>query len=187
MKRIHNKKMKAISFDSNFNKKYNKQTILKIKAYQPITQVPTSLTKWFDQFGIEITDKRKGNSKYHCVLAGDYLEHTKDFFERFEQIHNCCCQDGFIVLDLPFSVNSGLFAYQANLFKQLAEQNEYDVAYFKIMDHSATFPMIIDCTKNISTSYLNDLFYKYGNTLNMRINVTFKKVNNNVFTFKDPE
>ena len=187
IKRVTNKDKRAISFQSNYDKNYTKATILKIKSYQPITQVPTCLSVWFEQWGINMTNKRKGNSKYDVVVAGDYLEVTKDFFDRFEQIHNCCSQDGFIVLDLPFSVNSGWFSYQPNLFKQLAEQNEYEVAYFKCMDHSGQYPLVLDSSKRITNSYLNDLLYKYGNTVNMRINVTFKKVNNNAFVFKDPK
>ena len=172
---------------SNYTKRFSKQTILKIKSYQPITQVPTSLKVWFDHQNIDITNKRKGNTKYDCVIPGDYLENSTDFHKKFEQIHNCCSQDGFIVLDLPLSVNAGWFSYQPNLFKQLAEQNEYEIAYFKLMDHSATYPIVLDSSKNFTNSYLSDLLYKYGNTIGMRINVTFKKVNNNTFTFKDPE
>ena len=185
MKRLSGKDKKAISMHSNFDKKFSKQTILKIKSYQPITQVPTNLKVWFEHQNIDITNKRKGNSKYDCVIPGDYLENSINFFEKFEQVHNCCCQDGFIVLDLPLSVNAGWFSYQPNLFKQLAEQNEYEVSYFKLMDHSATFPVVLDSDKTLSNSYLSDILYKYGNTIGMRINVTFKKVNNNTFVFKD--
>ncbi len=187
MKRLANNSKKALSFHSNFSKKFSKQTILKIKSYQPITQVPSDLKVWFDHQGIDIVNKRKGNSKYDCVVVGDYLENTKDVFQRFEQIHNCCSQDGYIVLDLPLSVNAGLYGFQPNLFKQLAEQNEYDVAYFKIMDHSGTFPVVIDSTKDLSNNALFELLYKYGNTVGMRINVTYKKVNNNDFVFEDPK
>ena len=145
------------------------------------------MSRWFGQYNIDVSNKRKGNKKYEAVLAGNYLESTTQFFQRFEQIHNETKQDGFIVLDLPLSVNGGLFAYQPNLFKELAKQNEYEVAYFKCMDHSGQYPLVLDSSKRITNTYLNDLLYKYGNTVNMRINVTFKKVNNNAFVFKDPK
>jgi len=144
------------------------------------------MSRWFGQYNIDVSNKRKGNKKYEAVLAGNYLESTTQFFQRFEQIHNETKQDGFIVLDLPLSVNGGLFAYQPNLFKQLAEQNNYEIPYFKMMDHAGQFPVTIDSSKTLTNSVISELLYKFGNTVNMRINVTFKKVNTDPFTFKDP-
>lgn len=185
IKRVRDSNSNVLNYNSKHEQKFIKGVILKIKSYDPDIKIPTSMTKWFNEKAIEIVNKRKGNKKYDAVIAGDYLESTCEFFQRFEQIYNSCKQNGFIVIDLPFSVNAGWFAYQPNLFKQLALQNEYQIAYFKAMDHSGLYPIVIDAEQTLTTTFITESLYKYNNTVNMRINVTFKKVNNNPFKFED--
>jgi len=187
IKRVKDEDKAVLNHSNNHDGKFTRNVINKIKSHHPFTQVPITITKWFEQYKVDVSNKRKGNKKYDAVLAGNYLESTTQFFQRFEQIHNETKQDGFIVLDLPLSVNGGLFAYQPNLFKQLAEQNNYEIAYFKMMDHSGQFPVVIDSSKTLTNTVITELLYKFGNTVNMRINATFKKVNNDPFTFKDPQ
>jgi hypothetical protein len=79
------------------------------------------------------------------------------------------------------------FAYQPNLFKHLALQNDYQISYFKAMDHSGLYPVVIDADKTLTNTFITESLYKYNNTVNMRINVTFKKVNNDPFKFKELE
>ncbi len=185
MRRVKNKEV--LNFSNNHEKKFPKNVMLRIKSHSPNTLLPKDLTSWFKEHDIEVVNKRKGNKKYDAVFSGNYLESTMDFFKRFEQIHNSCKQDGFIVIDLPFSVNAGWFAYQPNLFKQLASQNNYDFVYFKVLDHSGLFPITFEHTKRLTDSTLSESLYKHDKTVNMRINVTFKKTTNEPFSFKDPE
>lgn len=185
LKRVKDSNGAIINHSNTHDSKFPRNVINKIKSHYPFTQVPIDMTKWFGQYGVDVSNKRKGNKKYDAVLAGNYLESTTQFFQRFEQIHNETKQDGYIVLDLPLSVNGGLFAYQPNLFKQLAEQNNYEIAYFKMMDHAGQFPVVVDSSKTLTNTVISGLLYKFGNTVNMRIGVTFKKVNNDPFTFKD--
>ena len=185
VKRLAHKDKTVLSHSSNYHRKFTRNVIEKIKARAPFTQVPINFSNWLGQSEITCYDKSKGNTKYDAVVPGNYLESTTQFFQRFEQIHNETKQDGFIVIDLPFSVNAGWFAYQPNLFKQLALQNEYQIAYFKAMDHSGLYPIVIDAEQTLTTTFITESLYKYNNTVNMRINVTFKKVNNNPFKFED--
>ena len=187
IKRIKDKDCMVLNHCGTHNRQYTRNVINHIKAHMPFTQVPHNITSWLKQYNVDVVDKRKSNKKYDAVFAGNYLENTSQFFERFEQIHNETKQDGFIVLDLPLSVNSGLFAYQPNLFKHIAEQNQYDVSYFKMNDQAGQFPVVVDSTKTLTNTVISELLYKYGNTVNMRINVTFKKTTNEPFSFKDPE
>ena len=187
IRRIKEKDMSVLHHSSTHDGKFQRNVIDKIKSHLPFSKVPINMTVWMNQFGIECVNKRKGNKKYDAVVAGNYLESTTQFFQRFEQIHNETKQDGYIVMDLPLSVNAGWFAYQPNLFKQLAEQNEYDIIFFKCMDHAGTFPVVIDSSQTLTNTVITESLYKYGNTVNMRICVTFKKTNNNPFKFKDVE
>jgi hypothetical protein len=186
IKRVRDSNSNVLNYNSKHEQKFIKGVILKIKSYDPDIKIPTSMTKWFNEKAIEIVNKRKGNKKYDAVIAGDYLESICEFFQRFEQIYNSCKQNGFIVIDLPFSVNSGWFSYQPNLFKQIASQNNCNFSYFKIMDHAGQFPISIDSTKRLSDTVLREMLYKYRNTVNMRINVTLQKTTSEPFSFKDP-
>jgi hypothetical protein len=185
VKRLAHKDKTVLNHSTLYDRKFTRNTIEKIKSHAPFTQVPINFGSWLEQSEIQTTNKRKGNTKYDAVVPGNYLESTTQFFQRLEQIHNETKQDGFIVIDLPFSVNAGWFAYQPNLFKQLAEQNDYEITYFKAMDHSGLYPVVIDASKTLTNTFITESLYKYGNTVNMRINVTFKKVNNNPFKFED--
>lgn len=187
IKRIRDSNSSVLNYNSKHEQKFIKGVILKIKSYDPDIKIPTSMTTWFNEKAIEIVNKRKGNKKYDAVIAGDYLESTCEFFQRFEQIYNSCKQDGFIVIDLPFSVNCGWFSYQPNLFKQIASQNNCNFSYFKVMDHAGQFPISIDSTKRLTDTVLRESLYKYRNTVNMRINVTLQKTTSEPFSFKDPK
>ena len=181
------RKKEVLDMSSTFTKRYPRNVMEKIKAHSPDTMLPKDIKMWFKEHDIEVVGKRKGNKKYDAVLTGDFLENTCEFFQRWEQIHNCVKQDGFIVTDLPFSVNSGWFSYQPNLFKQLAKQNNYDIIYFKMMDHAGQFPVTFEHTMRVTDTSLRNKLYKYQDTAFMRINVTFKKTTNEPFSFKDPQ
>lgn len=187
VKRVKFNNCEVLNYSSKHKNKFPKEVILKVKAYDPDITLPINMETWFKEREIDIVDKRKGNKKYDAVISGDYLESTCEFFQRFEQIYNSCKQDGYIIIDLPFSVNCGWFSYQPNLFKQIASQNNCNFSYFKIMDHAGQFPIALDSTKRLTDTVLRETLYKYRNTVNMRINVTLHKTTSEPFSFKDPK
>jgi hypothetical protein len=184
-RRLTPEKSTILNHANNCDAIFPNGVIERIKSHSPISELPIDMATWMSDRQIEVHTKRKGNKKYDAVLSGQFIEATLSFRERFEQIHNETKQDGYIVIDLPLSVNGGWFAYQPNLFIELAKQNNYSITYFKAMDHAGQFPIVIDSSKQLTSTAIKEYLYKYNDTTTMRLNITMKKTNTDPFTFEE--
>lgn len=175
------------NFDQDSAVQFGGNTINYVKSKFPRVGIVNTLFELGKVHGISIVDyngqKKKADG---AVTNGKFLENTVKFIDRVETIMNSTKSNSCVAINLPSCYNAGWFAYQPNLFKEIANQNQYGLTYFRISDYGNNYEVAIDI--DIDNYTYKEMMHKYQHTAELRICVTYKKEKNSTkFVFKEDE
>ena len=173
------------NFDKDSAVQFNGRTIKYVKSKFPHAGVVNTLFELGKKNGVTIQDYNGQKKKADGALTnGRHLENTTQFIDRMTELCNSTKSTSYISMNLPACYNAGWFAYQPNLFKEIAKQNDYGLSYFRLSDHSNNHAVAVDV--EVDNNTYKELMHKYQHTADIRLGVTFKKDNNtNKFIFKE--
>lgn len=123
-----------------------------------------------------LEDKYNFTNKYDIVTNLGTSEHIFNQYSCFENLHNLCKTDGFIIISLPIQgySNHCFFNYHPTFFEHLADANKYEILY---LDYAITSYHSEDDSKNISIIFRKQNSEDFVMPIQKTINKALSKVN----------
>ena len=146
-------------------------------------------SRYADVFDINIHNlARSAHNSFDIVINFGTTEHLMNQYNAFKIMHEACKPGGYIFHQIPSTgyINHGYFCYNALMFKELGEANEYellDLWFYgpngdgNVLVNSTDYPGVLDDRK-----LRNNLEgFRKARVPNSLINVLFRKTSDREF------
>lgn len=147
-----------------------------VKSINPEYHLSETPKEFFKQYGSELRQFQSNpKGTFQTVIAKDILENTWDAVKVLGDVHNITKVGGTIILNLPIGIHHHMSTLSITGVIHIAEQNQYDISYLAISTNDGGYIEKINSGADMNTTKLKDILYKFRETADLRLAVTYKK------------
>lgn len=147
-----------------------------LKSYKPDFRICETAPEFFSQLDCELRQFQSiPKKKFNTVIATGNVINTLDNRQCWKEILTSTAVGGHIVYNGPVGIHGSVGNLTPAGAAMLAELNQFDILYMAVAQHHGEYIEKFDAHEAIREDDLTKILYKFRETQELRLAVTFKK------------